>query len=638
MARNRNRNNNKDKTAQQKAGATKEYCKDKEIVQNTKSFEKDGFRPKEFNAQKSSSNDPRWYAENEQLLKDSASFSYNYPLGARINLGPNAGTVANSTSIPGVMAIYCTPSVGYSTDPNSPVNIAARNIYTFVRHANAGHTNYESTDLMLYLLAQDSCYSFIAHLKRLYGVMLTYSYTNRYYAMSVIQALGANFNDLDEHIADLRAYINSLVVRVGSMCVPASMSYMARHIWMYSGMYVDTPNNDKAQTYVYVPEAFYQFGLDNDGAGCLYLQPLAKEQYTSQIILPTPDNTVVGNTFAQLKAYGDQLLAPILMNEDFNIMSGDILKAFGENGVYMIESLPENYIILPTYSEEVLNQINNATLIGRGFDPVTAWKDIDNPKNNPYKTSLYPSGNYIWQVKNVMGSYLQHEPYRVLVSIEDLSAPAFKVAYTSVQGSNKLVNFEHGNITPADTMVATRMTNISTGTVTQSSLSLNSSWVSRDLTPDTYDTIYLTRANYQTVGSDTANYAKIFYWALPNRGQSSQWSLISSEDIYEVIPSYIDVAGTITPQVAQTIAQKNADDFRRAAFVSVFNRHPAVAQAVLYAYNSTENARTYAAIPFNTHLNDVNYYTIIDQDNLQQLSLTALLSQFNITQYGRAAQ
>lgn len=122
-------------------------------------------------------NDPSWYAANSALLRDSASFSFNNPLGNRITLSgaPSSVSISRTFAIPGVYAIYCGPSIGRSLDNSSPVNIAARNIYSFVRHANSGHSNYDAPDLMLYLLAMDQLYSGLAFMSRAYGVMSQYS-------------------------------------------------------------------------------------------------------------------------------------------------------------------------------------------------------------------------------------------------------------------------------------------------------------------------------------------------------------------------------------------------------------------------------------------------------------------------------
>lgn len=599
---------------------------------------------KNYNAQRSTPNDWRWYAQNEALLRDTASFSYNNPVGSRIYLGQNAGIVANSTSVPGICAIYTRPAFGNaSNNPNAPVNIAARNIYSYVRHANAGHTNYDAPDLMLYLLAMDSCYSYLEYLKRVYGVMMTYSYTNRYYPVAMIHAMDVNFDDIQSKLSDFRAYINMFAVKVGSFCVPASMSYMARHMWMYSGYYVDTPDNDKAQTYLYVPEVFYQYGLDTDGAGCLVPLDFNDMDYSSAIVYPS--NSADGHTLQTLISFGNSLIDPILMSEDMNVMSGDILKAFGPENVYKVASIDEKYTVLPTYSEEVLNQINNATLVGRGFHP--NWQRINSTAVNPeHANVLVQSSDKSYLTMTGLGNYKVYlsDGYDLPPSGGNMTT--VEQTFYQVAGSNKLINFDHGNINPSDTMVATRLTNIAVGStlaLNNYTTTSNTVYAWRHVTENPSQPIHAI-ANYtNTQGSDVASFAKIWYWAYPNRGQSSVWSLISTEDIYEVLFTTMRISTQDNPNYGSqllNIAQKSGDDFRRAAFMSVFNRHPAFAQVITFSTvtGTTTSDTVWASIPFSTHLNDVNYYTILDAENLENLAQTALLSEFDIKQYGRAAQ
>lgn len=289
-------------------------------------------------------NDWTWYAHNEQLLRDSASFSFNNPLGSSFSLGSSY----LPTYVPGIMNIRTAFTPGVSRDWTSPVNTAARNLYAFVRHANSGHTNYDAPDLMLYVLAMDSVYAFLSFLIRTYGVMRLYTQRNRYLPAALIYGAGLDFDDLMANLADFRYLINELIVKAGSMCVPNSMSYFTRHSWMYSNIYTDS-TGAKAQLYQYVPDSFYMYApLANDEGGAL-----------NPVAFYRGENVYM--SFEQLQAYGNELLNAILSDEDMNIMSGDILKAFGQEGIAKLSLIGEDYVVLPVYSEEVLMQIHNLT-------------------------------------------------------------------------------------------------------------------------------------------------------------------------------------------------------------------------------------------------------------------------------------
>ena len=130
---------------------------------------RDDFKYKEEDAKapKSACNDASWYAANSQLLKDAASLAYSESVGSGYSVVMNPVTEQDwVTSIPGVYAIHTAPAIGVSKDNASAINIAARNIYSYVRHANAGHSNYDSPDLMIYLMAMDSLYSVLSFMAR----------------------------------------------------------------------------------------------------------------------------------------------------------------------------------------------------------------------------------------------------------------------------------------------------------------------------------------------------------------------------------------------------------------------------------------------------------------------------------------
>lgn len=617
-----------------------------------KDFMDKSFDGKEYNCQKSKPNDWRWYAQNEQLLRDSASLPYSWPVGTKLSMGSYADIV-NKGSVPGIMAIYTSPSFGWSDNENSPINVAARNIYSFVRHANSGHANYDAIDEMIYLMAMDSAYSYIEYLKRIYGVMMTYSYTNRYYPKAMIQAMGVSFNDIQQNLADFRAYINTLAVKVGSMCIPASMSYMAKHMWMYQGYYLDS-NHDKAQTYMFVPQGFFMYTFDQDNAGQLSFVPIQKRTGSLEPVIV--DDTQLLK-LSDLITYGERLINPILQSEDMNIMSGDILKAFGQGNLYMVSGVSDSYTVLPSYEMEVLDQIQNLTLIGE-YDEDSAVLHQDAAKGylvfEPVFTHPYAFSN----------STLVHPGYNAYLS-------------------NKFINFQQGEVQPANTMEASRMTNIAH---------------SVDKNNNTLE--------YHTIASEVANYATIFYFS----EWSGVWNLTASRTLYHSVTAVIDTtssASTVPVQVnlnqsgspavpgtlaqipvvgidAANISKEIMRVFLLAEQLTNFDRHPAIAlnmgivsasvnpnldridlnyevnvgfcpvgaetptkPPILSAtYKSTNLfpdtvTSVYTESPiygeYNGVLMDIAYYTIVDEKNLKQMAEIALLSMFNVTQYGRVA-
>jgi len=522
----------------------------------------------------SKANDWRWYATNPQSVVDTASFAYGYPLGSKVDLGPYNPFI-DGYSIPGIMRISTVPAFGWADSPNSAVNIAAANIYSYVRHANSGHSNYDAPDLMLYLLAMDSVYSVIEWAKRIYGLAMTWNNQNKYFPRYMIESMNVDFDSIQTNLNDYRAYINMACVRAGSLCVPANMSYFAKHKWMYQGIYVDD-NLTKAQVYYFNPEVFTKFTLDSNDIG--------------QIVYP--ESFLISHRATKLKytdiiSLIDEMLAPIISDEDFNIMSGDILKAYGSDSVVKLEPISEGYIVMPSHDPLVLNIIRNTTLCG----PWTLTGTVVGlSQDMTLPTSPYLKSNY-----------------RV---VYEVSHDADDVPYgLNALMSNRMVSFDHDKVSPEEALECTRFTNIATSYYYNPSTGA--------LIPD-----------FKTVGSEFATQADVFY--MDYTGATP----IMRSHAYSVMTPLLSKN---TAALTNTVPKKQIEDLLQLVHdLSVFNLHPEV------SYN-LQNMRASVGYLADVAVGNMGFqcemdnYTILDSEDLIQMSEIALIAEFSVTQYGRSA-
>lgn len=401
-----------DKTKGKKAYAGRNKKKFSRCSGNT-GYDK---RSQESGFKESETNDVTWYSRFPQLINDSATFPFSYPVGSPFSLSNSNVTNVdyNNIIIPGVYQIAWLPSIGIARDGTAPINVAARNIYTFLRNENSGKTNYEAPDLMMYLLAMDSLLSFQSMLKRVYGVARLFSPTNRYYPRQLLIAMNVDPDDIFAHLADLRYYVNLLADKIGQLVVPNDYYLFTRHRWMNEGLYVDGVS-DKAQTYMFTQAAYLQY--TNTGSTGTELKWVPYAAFDS-----VPKDKLY--TLDELIAYFNKLFNPVMLDEDFNIMSGDILKAYGPN-VYKIPYVTEDYMVLPTYDETVLMQIHNMTITG----PVII------------------SG--IYQNPSVNNGTLQFQVYT--------KSPGDTWDSVTSNSRSVLLNMYKDNVTPGDVMEATRL-------------------------------------------------------------------------------------------------------------------------------------------------------------------------------------
>lgn len=296
-------------------------------------------------------NDPAFYAQDEALLRDSASIPFSWATGTPITLYNGTDTLVKAVKAmtPGVCVLKLAPAVGWSQDATSPLNIACNAVYRNVRKANSGSTNYDAPDLGIYLLQLGDVYSAINWLERIYGYVNLYSIGNRYLPQSIADLEHIDFVNVRENLADFRYRINAIINKAATFSVPNNITYFQRKAMLYESIYIESLNI-KDQMYMLTPGYFYKFGLNTDGSGML----TATE----------PPNVANSDyaTYKQLCDFVDQMLTALVYSEDFNIMSGDILKAYGDATI-KLAPLPENYTLMPKFDTAMLEQIENAVCV-----------------------------------------------------------------------------------------------------------------------------------------------------------------------------------------------------------------------------------------------------------------------------------
>nr|AVX53419.1 putative capsid [Marmot picobirnavirus] len=291
----------------------------------------------------SDSNDYRWYAISESVLRDVASYPFSAPVGAQ--LYPADEDVTNVSSLPGIMKIQFLPAVGNSQDTVSQLNFAANAFYAFMRQANSGSRNYEAPDLMMYFMGVGSVYEFIARGIRAYGCLRKFSNYNLYLAKQLVYSLGFDYDNLNANQTEFRDRLNTLIHKVNkSFHIPKGMPYFERAIMRNSNIYVDHPGS-KFQMYVYDQLEYLVFDNKTFNTGTAL----------RGVRIPTPFSV---DTFFQ---FVDENFEDLFVDEDINIMSGDVLKAYGDNGCWTFSELPINYETPLLYDIGVLTQIHNYT-------------------------------------------------------------------------------------------------------------------------------------------------------------------------------------------------------------------------------------------------------------------------------------
>lgn len=314
----------------------------------------------------SGDNDPAWYGVSGQLVNDTARLSFNHPAGIPHSVLPYplpeiVDSIRKET-VPGIMALNYLYGPGVSRNNTSPINLAAKNIYTFVRHVNSGAANYDTPDLMIYIMSIISAFALYADIVRAYGVCRNFQQSNMYTPASLTYALGYNYKDLVSKLPQLRTALNVFVRKIGARPIPANLNIIKRIAWACSNIFTDAESN-KSQYYFYKPIGHYYYDEETyskeyTGGKCIFKSRVGLAQ---QAEVPEADRShwTVEAIEKILNFVGDQIYG----SEDLGIISGDIVKAYGQN-VYQFTEIDEDFTIEAIHSPEALSQIHNIHMVG----------------------------------------------------------------------------------------------------------------------------------------------------------------------------------------------------------------------------------------------------------------------------------
>lgn len=330
-------------------------------------------------------NDIKWYTKLSKLTDSLGKISLRNPLGYGSvltvkNVDSNGGLHDHSvqSAAPGIMALEFAPLLGAHGAQSDAVNTAAQNFYVYVRHANSGSANYEASDMAKMFMVADSVFTWLAHMRRCYRMAISYSEMNRYYNDGFKLAVNINLDSIRNNPLAFLGKLNRIIAKANTIKIPKDISFIDRHVWMVDHVWKDT-TLDKAQLYLFYPG----YILDNLNWEHNYLG------YTKLFTYDTTGTKVLSSASTDpdtLLNRIEGIIDATIANEDFGIMWGDILKAYGNANCYQMYPCNEGDKLVAEYEPEVLEQIRNIVIIG----PVAAnsmyiydeGASASNPKTN----------------------------------------------------------------------------------------------------------------------------------------------------------------------------------------------------------------------------------------------------------------
>lgn len=380
---------------------------------------------------KNTDNDQTWYAKNKMLLDAAASVAFSNTTGMPI--GFDGDTTA--AGIPGIMALHYLPYVGVGTGA-IPMNQSKEMYYSDVVHANSRNTSYSANDLMIVTLAGMQIFSAIETAIRVYGTMKLVDGQTYYAPANMVNALGFNYNDLRAHLSDMWFDINDWIVQSRQIWVPDIFPLLKRWMWMNSNIYMDS-DSPKGQYYVFVQDGYLAYSETTNEAGgeLLFVNPDGTLQQKKNLVATDANYTrysaaTTKLTWNQFKTIINTMFSQLLNSTYRGVIMGDVLKCFGENAIFALTEIPSDYKVSPSYNQEVLSQIENATVFHGQYYSVSPFLDT-----NAIETGWLNAGN-------TNSTVIAADTYSLLRNVPTQS----------------VLNFHfRGQPTPGQVMVATRL-------------------------------------------------------------------------------------------------------------------------------------------------------------------------------------
>ena len=269
-------------------------------------------------------------------------------------------TSRSNFQIPGIFKITLRPNIDSNSEV-SIINSLSSSMFKFIRSANSGMSQYEASDLMIYHLAIMSIYSQMNRIARMYSLLGSSRMMNFYWGDKILESLNVDSYSLTDKQAAIRSAYNVLVRKVNTLALPKYNLIPERWNYLLGSVFTDG-TTETSQYYLFdMPYMLEYEGYTDRKGGKLVVKSFSKNDELSDRV----DTT--GSDLSQLDPillvrYLLSYVDDLLNDADFNIMNGDMLKAFGNESLYQLVPLEEFTEINPVFDPSILSEINNSNI------------------------------------------------------------------------------------------------------------------------------------------------------------------------------------------------------------------------------------------------------------------------------------
>jgi hypothetical protein len=300
-------------------------------------------------------NDASHYFSNPELLAQVTNIAFNEYLGVPANYDSTYEGVDLVEKVANVSTFYMNPSVqptGYeSTARYAAINVVGFKNFLLLSSNNAKTTSYAPQDVTCLILAIGQILAMYSYLRRPFGCIYMINQRNRSYPELLFKAMGIDYDDFKQNVADYRIKFNQLIAMFDRIPFFSEIPYFDKCVKMFDNIYVDE-DTPLAQTYMFVPQTTWTIdeAYNPQGTGLTTTEVVSKST--------TKKFSEYLNIFADM-------INALATSSTFNAIFSDVLRVVqnGKGKTIALEVIGEGYSITPVINVEIRHWINNAKFI-----------------------------------------------------------------------------------------------------------------------------------------------------------------------------------------------------------------------------------------------------------------------------------
>lgn len=323
-------------------------------------------------------NDPNWYFTDPHLADQASQLSFQNVLGfgdiagykvpsvMKVPLVSNPGltySVIEGSSFDAEGGnFFLRPSDGTTVEERYPhldwnkagVNIMAAKLYTTLSSFTGRTASYAPQDVAMMILAISSIAEFSEHIRRVFGLALTYNYRNRSLPLGIIHTMGINVPDLISNMSVYRMKFNVCMARINQIPLLENIAFIKKCRDIYQKVYVDDTSN-MSQIFYFCPAFASVLDEVGDDNGSILRAFQVNQGWAAET-----------QPMSAWLDFLNLMITNVLESSTLNFIYADLLNMANKLSVqtWKFDYLAENYVVMPEYDGNALMQLHNLDVVG----------------------------------------------------------------------------------------------------------------------------------------------------------------------------------------------------------------------------------------------------------------------------------